>query len=581
MGQAHVANALRQMTRENRLLLSKQLDVLDSQYSGGLRAYLANAKKLLLDSQMNVNAFQRLTPSPPTGVSLDPGSAEFEAMETLGLKEGSKSAFVLVAGGLGERLGFKGIKISLPVDMVTRRSYLEHYSQHITAFQQDSKQPPPLAIMTSDDTHEKTAKMLHDHNNFGLDITLIKQEKVPSLADTNASFVLQKVEGKGSTHYQLGTKPHGHGDVHTLLHTSGLAKKWKKEGRKWVVFFQDTNALVFRGISATLGVSKTKHFAFNSITVERKPGEPKGAICKLHGENKSITLNIEYNQLDALLRASGFPNGDVASGDSKASPFPGNINSFVIDLDVYVKVLEKSGGRVPEFVNPKYTKNPQKPREFKKPTRLECMMQDFPRLLPPAIAAARVGYTLMPRWLVCSSVKNNIEDARKKQMQTGYPECAASGEADYYRVNRMLLHSLGVKVEVDSATDVFSGIEVKSGARIVFTPRFASCINDLRSKFPNPSKIEISNRSTLVLDAKNLTIHTLCLDGALKIIATDASNVQCGKQKVLKVVNKGHVIQKVLESDKNIDENVKIRGYDLKVVEERVEKFTQPGEFHI
>ncbi|GAB5355731.1 hypothetical protein AAMO2058_000230600 [Amorphochlora amoebiformis] len=83
MGQAHVANALRQMTRENRLLLSKQLDVLDSQYSGGLRAYLANAKKLLLDSQMNVNAFQRLTPSPPTGVSLDPGSAEFEAMETL------------------------------------------------------------------------------------------------------------------------------------------------------------------------------------------------------------------------------------------------------------------------------------------------------------------------------------------------------------------------------------------------------------------------------------------------------------------------------------------------------------------
>ena len=34
------------------------------------------------------------------------------------------------------------------------------------------------------------------------------------------------------------TKPHGHGDVHALLHSSGLAAKWKKSGLKWVCFFQ-------------------------------------------------------------------------------------------------------------------------------------------------------------------------------------------------------------------------------------------------------------------------------------------------------------------------------------------------------
>ena len=34
------------------------------------------------------------------------------------------------------------------------------------------------------------------------------------------------------------TKPHGHGDVHALLHSSGLAKKWQAEGFKWVCFFQ-------------------------------------------------------------------------------------------------------------------------------------------------------------------------------------------------------------------------------------------------------------------------------------------------------------------------------------------------------
>lgn len=35
----------------------------------------------------------------------------------------------------------------------------------------------------------------------------------------------------------IDTKPHGHGDVHTLLYMYGLVDKWNKLGKKWVVFF--------------------------------------------------------------------------------------------------------------------------------------------------------------------------------------------------------------------------------------------------------------------------------------------------------------------------------------------------------
>jgi UDP-N-acetylglucosamine pyrophosphorylase len=38
--------------------------------------------------------------------------------------------------------------------------------------------------------------------------------------------------------YAIQTKPHGHGDVHGLLHRSGLAKAWQQQGLKWVCFFQ-------------------------------------------------------------------------------------------------------------------------------------------------------------------------------------------------------------------------------------------------------------------------------------------------------------------------------------------------------
>lgn len=36
----------------------------------------------------------------------------------------------------------------------------------------------------------------------------------------------------------IETKPHGHGDVHFLLHTSGLAQRWLSQGLSWVCFFQ-------------------------------------------------------------------------------------------------------------------------------------------------------------------------------------------------------------------------------------------------------------------------------------------------------------------------------------------------------
>jgi UDP-sugar pyrophosphorylase len=63
------------------------------------------------------------------------------------------------------------------------------------------------------------------------------------------------------------------------------------------------------------------------------------------------------------------------------SPFPGNINQIIFKLAPYAAQLKVTGGAVAEFVNPKY-KDPSR-TAFKKPTRLECMMQDYPKTLPP------------------------------------------------------------------------------------------------------------------------------------------------------------------------------------------------------
>jgi UDP-sugar pyrophosphorylase len=146
------------------------------------------------------------------------------------------------------------VQVSLPSETATGTCFLGLYLQSILALQHKSgaTTPLPLAIMTSDETHTATIDLLKKNKYFGASarqVSLIKQGKVPCLADHAGHLATDDANP-----YKLLLKPHGHGDVHSLLHTSGLAKSWLQQGFKWVAFLQDTNALVFRGLIPSLGV---------------------------------------------------------------------------------------------------------------------------------------------------------------------------------------------------------------------------------------------------------------------------------------------------------------------------------------
>ena len=52
-------------------------------------------------------------------------------------------------------------------------------------------------------------------------------------------------------------------------------------------------------------------------------------------------INVEYNQLDALLKAKWNESGDIPN-ESGYSHFPGNTNTLVFKIPEYVTNLEKS-----------------------------------------------------------------------------------------------------------------------------------------------------------------------------------------------------------------------------------------------
>jgi UDP-sugar pyrophosphorylase len=399
LGQDHLLEGLTPGQLES---LLGQAAVLDQQLPGGLAAYVKSARALLEQSQKGINPLAGCVPSVPVGKKLTVDSPEFDEMEALGTAELAFTGFVLVAGGLGERLGYNGIKVALPQYIVEREMcFLELYLSHISSMQRARGQGRqlPVAIMTSDDTHALTLELLKENNNFGLpegQITIMKQNKVPAMIDATGKF-----SGKNGV---IDTKPHGHGDVHTLLHQHGCISAWARAGVRWVVFFQDTNGPIFRAVPAVLGVSAKLNLACNSVCVPRTPGEAVGGICRLaRPDGSACTINVEYNQLDPLLRSTAeYSNGDTADA-SGFSPFPGNINCLVFALEPYEATLAASGGRVPEFVNPKYADSDK--LKFKSPTRLECMMQDLPGTMS---AEHSVGFTQLERWLCFSPVKNNL-----------------------------------------------------------------------------------------------------------------------------------------------------------------------------
>ncbi|KAL3797074.1 hypothetical protein ACHAW5_007575 [Stephanodiscus triporus] len=550
-----------------------KLEMVDQSYpDGGLIGYLNNAVGLLEKSRNGENPLEGWEPSVPKGESFAVGTDAFIDTEKLGLEEVGKCGFVLVAGGLGERLGYGDIKIGLPTELATGTTYIQFYIETILAFQSRYAEPGkrlPLCIMTSGDTNDKTVALLGKNSNLGMDkdqITIVQQgQGVPALSDNDAHIALDEEDP-----YDIQMKPHGHGDIHALLHSHGVAKSWLEQGMKWTVFFQDTNGLAFHTLALSLGVSSKLGLIMNSITCPRKAKQAIGAIVKLKKGDMERTINVEYNQLDPLLRATGYDNGDV-NDETGFSPFPGNINQLVFNLESYVQVLERTKGVMPEFVNPKY-KDAEK-RVFKKPTRLECMMQDFPIVLEGSDEVERVGFTSLASELCFSPVKNATTDGVALQANGTHPGVAATGEADQSNAMCIILRSIGCDVQ-SGDTMIANGIEFRAGPDCVAKPSFAVCSNELKKKFPYPSRVKISGRSSLVLSGDGLVIESLNLDGALVIECEEGAS---GVIRNLSVKNDGWV--KVLEGMlyKSEDEVIQMRGYSMRKIDTEKIVFKKDG----
>ena len=226
---------------------------------------------------------------------------------------------------------------------------------------------------------------------------------------------------------------------------------------------------------------------------------------------------------------------------------------------------------MPEFVNPKYADAAKS--VFKKPTRLECMMQDHPKVLG---AGALVGFTMFDDWTY-SPVKNSVEEGRAKLAQGAPGRTAVEGELEYYAAGGRQLRAAGVALPPpgEAQTLAVFGFTLPAPAIVVLGSVFAPSFSALRARFSAPAAVRIAPSAALVVEG-DVDIDALDLDGALVIRAAPGARVRVRRAVVR---NAGWRIAPLSpEEAAAAPEAVRIRGFRIHKLATRELVFDAPGE---
>lgn len=535
-----------------KLAMLERLAELDASYELG--AY-ADKVRELVRANSEANPWRGYSLEAPRGLRVVRfASEEHLRLDAAGADacRGGAAAFVLVAGGLGERLGLPRdrTKLGLAYESLQGWTFLELFLAHLAAFASESngRKAVDLVVMTSDDTHALTERLLAESprargftQGDRVRVRLLRQPAVPAVMDADGRIAK-------ASRYCVLEKPHGHGDLHTMLHRSGFVREWLAGGVEHVVVFQDTNPGAFLALPACLAACREASAEAGVVCIPRLAKSASGSIVRVvppparaapdsnakrakPPAPQPHTANVEYNVLSAVLRGA-LGRDDENDARTGHSPFPGNTNQLVFRLREYAARLDEAQGRVvPDFCNPKYAGDGS--GAFAKPTRLESLMQDYLALVPED----RVAVVLFEDWAdaagggahsVYAPAKNALAAAARLAKDGASDGSAASSEAAVFGAWCGLLRAAGCAGvgPVPPPTATWAGVPVPQWPRVVVRPSCAAGPSALAKVFPSPANVRLSARSALVLEGPGtVVVESLDLDGALFVRAADPGAV--------------------------------------------------------
>jgi UDP-N-acetylglucosamine/UDP-N-acetylgalactosamine diphosphorylase len=450
-GQQHLVQFWDELSRAEQQRLAEQIKALDFGLFARLKAQAgvaASEAEAAGDHRAKWAAIAERA-LPPPAMRLDGSGVNFtkEAAIQRGeqtLRE-QQVGMILVAGGLGTRLGCNEPKGMFPIGPLSQRPLFQVIIESLLAVRRRYSSSIPLYVMTSPATDEVTRSFLTEHRYFGLpesDVRFFCQATMWAVDDRWEKILLAS---KG----ELALAPDGHGGMLKAFEKTGCLTDCARRDLEYLFYGQIDNPLLQVCDPLLLGSHQLARSEMTTQVVrKRDPLERVGVLAEVDGKVQVI----EYSDLPEQ-------HARQTLGDGSLKFWAGNLAVHVFDVALLQRAAS-SADALPFHIAHKKTPyinengeriEPEKPNAY----RFERFIFD---LLAEANHALVVEADPAEAF---APVKNS--DAEK----TDNPRLAKLG---LMALHRRWLRAAGVKIGDDVPVEI--------------NPLFAASATELAAKIP-------------------------------------------------------------------------------------------------
>lgn len=446
IGQEHLLAFWDELAPADRRQLAEQIQSIDVDVFRQLQAEHQRSLGAGKNEQSHWADLAARAQSPPamrldgSGVNFTKDQARQRGSEML---RAGEIGMILVAGGLGTRLGFDQPKGMFRLGPLSNRPLFQILIEQLRAVGRRYSVSIPLYIMTSPATDGITRTFLSENAWFGMresDVCIFCQGTMWAIDDQWQRILL---ESKSS----LFLGPDGHGGMLAALHKSGSLADAQKRGVKHFFYAQIDNPLtqvcdeLFLGCHALAGSEMT-----TQVVRKREPLERVGNVVSIDGRMQVI----EYSDLpDESARQT--------AADGSLKLWAGNLAIHVMDAEFLGRCAKnadalpfhKAHKKVPHIDSAGRLIEPEKPNAI----RFERFIFD---LLPHAKSAVALEVDPAEAF---APVKNSDDE------KTDNPRTA--------RAAMIALHTRWLRE---------AGVEVAAGVSVEINPLWAANADEVAAR---------------------------------------------------------------------------------------------------